>query len=60
MAVVNNDGSPVTDLTAADFDVKEGGKTTEITSAAVTNVPLRIALIVADEGTGNFQQAMVR
>jgi VWFA-related protein len=59
VAVVNNDGSPVTDLTAADFEVKEGGKTTAITKAELTNVPLRIALIVADEATGNFQQAMV-
>lgn len=60
VAVVNNDGSPVTDLTAADFEVKEGGKATAITTAAITNVPLRVALIVADEGTGNFQQAMVQ
>jgi VWFA-related protein len=49
----------VTDLTAADFEVKEGGEATAITNAALTNVPLRIALIVADEATGNFQQAMV-
>jgi VWFA-related protein len=59
VAVVNNDGSPVTDLTAADFEVKEGGKATTITSATISNVPLRLALIVADGGTGNFQQAMV-
>src|SRR5262245_40055148 len=59
VAVVNTDGSPVADLTAADFEVKEGGKAVTLTSAAITNVPLRLALIVADEGTGNFQQAMV-
>jgi len=59
VAVVNNDGSPVTDLTAADFEVKEGGKATTITNAALTTMPLRVALIVADQGTGNFQQAMV-
>ena len=59
VAVVTNEGIPVTDLTAADFDVKEGGKETTITSAAITSAPLRLALIVADEGTGNFQQAMV-
>ena len=50
VAVVTNEGIPVTDLTAADFEVKEGGKATTITSAAITNVPLRVALIVADEG----------
>jgi VWFA-related protein len=57
--VVNNDGTPVTDLTGADFEVKEGGKAVAITDATLTNVPLRIALIVADEATGNFQQAMI-
>jgi hypothetical protein len=60
VAVVNNDGTPVTDLTAADFDVKEGGKAVSVTNATVSSVPLRVALIVADEGTGNFQQAMVQ
>ena len=60
VAVVNNDGAPVTDLAAADFEVKEGGKATTITNAALTTMPLRVALIVADEGTGNFQQAMVQ
>ena len=59
VAVVNNNGAPVTDLTSADFDVREGGKPVAITDAALTNIPLRIALIVADEATGNFQQAMV-
>jgi VWFA-related protein len=59
VAVVTNDGMPVVDLTAADFEVKEGGKAVTLTNAAITNVPLRLALIVADEGTGNFQQAMV-
>ena len=60
VAVVNNDGTPVTDLAAADFEVKEAGKATTIANAALTTVPLRVALIVADEGTGNFQQAMVQ
>lgn len=59
VAVVNDDGVPVTDLTAADFEVKEGGKATTLTSAAMTTAPLRMAVIVADGGTGNFQQAMV-
>jgi VWFA-related protein len=59
VAVVNNDGVPVTDLTAADFEVREGGKTAQITSAALATMPMRVALIVADEATGNFQQAMV-
>jgi VWFA-related protein len=59
VAVVNNDGSPVADMTAADFEVKEGGRAVTLTNATMTTVPLRMALIVADGGTGNFQQAMV-
>ena len=59
VAVVNNDGTPITDLTAADFEVKEGGKTVTVNEAAISNVPMRIALIVADEATGSFQQSMV-
>jgi VWFA-related protein len=59
VAVVNNDGTPVPDMTAADFEVKEGGKSVTLTSATITDVPLRLALIVADEGTGSFQQSMV-
>ena len=40
VAVVNNDGSPVTDLTAADFEVKEGGKATAIIRNGHTNRPI--------------------
>lgn len=59
VSVVNEDGVPVSDLTAADFEVKEGGKTTAITNATISNVPMRVALIVADDASGGFQQVMV-
>jgi hypothetical protein len=56
MSVLDRDGNPVTDLTAAELEVKEGGKTQEITLQPAT-APLRIALIVADGGTGAYQAA---
>jgi VWFA-related protein len=59
VSVTTEDGTPVTDLTAADFEVKEGGRTREVSSAVITSVPMRMAILVADDGTGGFQQAMV-
>jgi len=59
-SVLAKDGAPVTDLTAADFEVKEGGKTQEITSAKLATMPLRVHVIVSDSGTGAFQLGMLR
>jgi VWFA-related protein len=58
-SVVDRDGKPVTDMTAADFDVREGGKPVEIAVKPATT-PLRLALIVSDRGTGIFQVASLR
>jgi hypothetical protein len=55
VSVTEKSGAPVTDLTVADFDLKVGGKTEPVTSAQLTKVPLRMALIVADGGTGAVQ-----
>ena len=41
-------GVPVTDLTAADFAVKEGGKDREVTKAEVATTPLQVSLIIDD------------
>jgi VWFA-related protein len=60
VSVVNKGGSPVTDLSADDFVVKEGGKDRAIVTAAMTAVPLRIALVVDDNGTGIFRYAVAR
>jgi len=47
--------APILDLTAADFAVKEDGKTREITKAEIATSPLRIAVIIDDNGTGIFR-----
>jgi VWFA-related protein len=59
VSVTTNDGVPIADLTAADFEVKEDGKVREIASAAITSTPIRMTILVADDGTGSFQQALV-
>jgi len=60
VTVTDKSGIPVTDLSAEDFVVKEGGKSRDVISAAVTNVPLRIAIIVDDNGTGIFRYGVAR
>jgi VWFA-related protein len=57
VSVTDKNGTPVTDLTAADFDIKEGGKPREVVGAQLTKTPVRMALIIADGGTGGFQFA---
>ena len=59
-SVVAKDGTPVTDLTAADVEVKEGGKLQSITSMRITTMPLRLHIIVSDGGTGAFQLGVLR
>jgi hypothetical protein len=44
-------------MQAADFEVKEGGKNGEIVSAKEATTPLRVKLLIADQGTGAFQVA---
>ena len=58
VTALDRDGRPVTDLQAADFAVKAGNKPLEIVRAEPAQMPLRIAVIVADGGTGGFQQAL--
>jgi VWFA-related protein len=47
--------APILDLTADDFSIKEDGKTREITKAEIATSPLRIAVIIDDNGTGIFR-----
>jgi len=60
VAATNGAGAPVTDLTVADFAIKEGGKACEVVSAEPAAGPLRIALLVDDNGTGIFRAGIVR
>jgi hypothetical protein len=58
VTALDRDGRPVTDLQPADFAVKVGNKPVEIVRAGPAQMPLRIAVLVADAGTGGFQQAV--
>src|SRR5262245_12280753 len=59
VSVTQKDGAPVTDLTAVDFEVKEGGKPVQVVGAELTKTPIRLTMIVADGGGGGFQIALV-
>ena len=59
-SVVSKDATPVTDLTSADFEVREGGKQRSITSVKPATMPLRVHVIVSDGGTGAFQLGVLR
>ena len=56
----DRNGAAVADLTAADIEVKEGGKTREIVSLKPASGPLQIAILVDDNGTGLFRVALAR
>jgi VWFA-related protein len=54
-SAVDGKGAAVTDLTAADLAVKEGGKDRAITSVAAATAPMQLSLLVDDAGSGAFQ-----
>jgi VWFA-related protein len=60
VTAIDDKGAPVTDLTAADFAVKEGGKAREIVRAVPATTPMQIAILVDDNGTGIFRYAVGR
>src|SRR5436309_12151949 len=51
VAALNASGAPVTDLTAADFTVKEGGKARDVIRAGPAAAPMHIAILIDDDGT---------
>ena len=59
VSALTKDGAPVTDLTVADFEVKEGGRTQTLTSVKPAATPLRVHVIVSDAGTGAFQAGVL-
>lgn len=52
VTVVDGKGVPVPGLTAADFTVKEDGKTQQVVGAEVATTPLTVALMLDDSGLG--------
>jgi VWFA-related protein len=55
VSATDKNGAAITDMQAADFEIKEGGKTVDIMRVAQPEIPLRVALLIADQGTGAFQ-----
>ena len=53
-------GALVTDLTAADLAVKEGGKDRAITAVERATAPIHVSILVDDGGTGAFQGAVAQ
>jgi VWFA-related protein len=60
VTVTDKNGLPIEDLTAADFEIKEGGKTVLVSEAGIAKNPMQIALIVDDNGTGLFRSPLAR
>lgn len=61
VSVTDKQGQPVTDLQAAEFEVKVAGKLRDVVSVEEpAKIPLRIALLVADQGTGAFQLGLAK
>jgi VWFA-related protein len=58
--VTDKNGAWVPGLTPADFVVKEGGKEREIVAAELAPAPMRIAMVVDDNGTGIFRYGVAR
>ena len=52
---MDRNGAVVSDLTAADVTVKEGGKDREIAALRPAGEPLQVAILVDDNGTGLFR-----
>jgi hypothetical protein len=59
-SAVDAKGAPVTDLTAADLVVKEGGKDRTIKSVEPASGLLQVSLLVDDGGTGAFQRPVAQ
>jgi len=59
VTALEENGAPVVDLAAADFIVKEDGKDREVLRAELARVPMQVAIIVDDNGTGIFRAGLV-
>jgi hypothetical protein len=57
-SAVDAKGVHVTDLTAEDLTVKEGGKDRAIETVKPATMPMQLSILVDDGGTGGFQGAL--
>jgi hypothetical protein len=60
VTAVDRNGAIVDNLTAADVEVKEGGKSREVLAFRPAAGPMEIAVIVDDNGTGLFRVSVAR
>jgi hypothetical protein len=60
ISATDGSGAPVTDLTAADISIKEGGRDRPIESLAPATGSMHVALLVDDAGSGAFQAAIAQ
>lgn len=59
-SAVDGKGAPITDLTAADLTVKEGGKERPVTAVQPATAPMDVFLLVDDGGLGTFRGAVAQ
>ena len=59
ISATDSKGAPITDLTAAEITVKEGGKDRTVVSLQPAAAPMQVAILVDDAGTGAFQSAVL-
>jgi hypothetical protein len=60
LSAFDSKGAPVSDLTAADLSIKEGGKDRAITSLEPATAPMHVAILIDDGGSGVFQPAVLQ
>ena len=60
VTALDSSGATVTDLTAADVTIKEGGKARTIARLDPATAKMQIAILVDDNGTGLFRVAVAR
>jgi hypothetical protein len=60
VSATDRSGVPVLGLTGPDFVVKEGGKVREVLQAGPATTPMKIAILIDDNGTGLFRYGVGR
>jgi hypothetical protein len=60
ISAVDAKGAPVTDLTAADLAVKEGGQDRVVASLKEATAPMDVAILDDDDGSGFFQAGILQ